>query len=148
MDYNNLDNIYKYLISEEYDKLDKYSETEIKTVINLRFGDDLKNEYIQKYDIVKRRDKPGYFRKIIKERDVYCILSGKDSSLCDAAHILDYSIAENDEKYDIFNGILLSCDLHRAFDSNFFTFDPDTCTLKILDIFIGDKDLDRLGIKE
>jgi hypothetical protein len=148
MDFNNLDLIFLYIKNEQYDMLEKFDNNEINIVLNLKFNNKLKQEEIIKYNLVKRRDRQGNFREKIIDRDNCCILSKKDYSLCEAAHILNFKDSDEDAKYDIFNGILLSCNLHKAFDSNFFTFDSDTCKFKILYKNLVSKNIDQLGIKE
>jgi len=69
-----------------------------------------------------RLDQKTFREKIIK-RDKYCIISGMDEELCEAAHIIPRSINEN---YDIDNGILLRRDLHATFDLNYWSIDPET----------------------
>tara|TARA_B100000787_G_scaffold157429_1_gene134184 strand:- start:206 stop:514 length:309 start_codon:yes stop_codon:yes gene_type:complete len=70
------------------------------------------------------------------------------STICEAAHILPYSDCIGEEKYDEHNGILLSPNLHKMFDKNYFTIDADTCKLKILhdNISSNNPDLKLLGL--
>ena len=131
MDYNNLDKIYEYLKNEQYDILKKFDSKEIDIVINLKFNGIQPLPY-KKYNLVESRPGQSTFRKLIIDRDKYCVLSKKDKSICQAAHILDFKDSENYEKYDEYNGILLSNDLHKAFDNNYFTFNHETCKFEIL----------------
>lgn len=73
-------------------------------------------------------------------------------NLCDAAHILPYSNCDYNEKYDTHNGILLSKNMHAAFDKNYFTIDENTCRVVILydninNIITKDLELDEINNK-
>jgi hypothetical protein len=96
-----------------------------------------------KNNIIKRnRTGQRKFREDLIKKFEKCPLDNLHQSLCEAAHILPYSKCKNKkEKYDVNNGILLSCNMHQAFDRNLFTFDEKTCKVKILkdNIFKLDK---------
>ena len=82
-----------------------------------------------------KRNRTGQrkFREKLVEIYGKCPLDNVNHKLCEAAHILPYAKCKNKkEKYDINNGILLSCNMHKAFDLNLFTFDEKTCKVKIL----------------
>jgi hypothetical protein len=141
MDYNNFDKIYNYLKSHQYDNLEKFDSNEVDVVIKLKFNGIIPDKY-KKYNLVERRDGQSYFRESIIRRDSFCILSNKHDSICQAAHILDFKDSNNQEKYDISNGILLSNDLHKAFDNNYFTFNHNTCEVEIMYNNIKKKNID------
>ena len=61
-----------------------------------------------------------------------CAISGIDHNICEAAHILPYCKCEENEKNDINNSILLSANMHKSFDKNYFTVDPLTSKIKIM----------------
>lgn len=63
---------------------------------------------------VKRLD--NNFRKDVKEYYKKCIVTGRSSILCEAAHIYPFSQSEIDEIYNPNNGIYLCKDLHCLFD--------------------------------
>lgn len=56
-----------------------------------------------------------------------CLLSGYDAVQCDAAHIIPqyicYRFSLPDLVDDIYNGMILTKDLHSTFDNYFWTFD-------------------------
>lgn len=131
MDYSNFDKIYNYIKFKNYKNLDNFNLEEIKIVVKLKFQGIIP-EKAKQYCLVKKRTGQQNFRDFIIRRDNFCILSDKHPSICQACHILDYKNSDNQEKYDINNGLLLSNDLHKAFDNNFFTFNHVTCKLEIM----------------
>ena len=74
-----------------------------------------------------------YRNSVLKRYDNKCPISGHIGDLADACHILERknSLATFD-KNDIYNGILLSKTLHKAFDKKYFTFNEETSKVKIL----------------
>ena len=63
-----------------------------------------------------------------------CPLDNLHPSLCEAAYILPHGMLKKSKnKFDINNGILLSCNMHKAFDRHLFTIDEDNCKVKILE---------------
>lgn len=79
------------------------------------------DEKISKY---KSRKYQNYWSRKIKERDQKCVICGLSiPQLLEAAHIKDFTHCNNQEKYDLNNGITLCCNHHRAFDRGLFKFD-------------------------
>ena len=79
----------------------------------------------------KRDDK--HFKKDVKKRyNNRCIISGVSvtSQVC---HIKPLNICDDNEKYDVNNGILLRDDLHTLFDRHDIIIDPETHTVKVSD---------------
>jgi hypothetical protein len=60
-----------------------------------------------------------------------CALSGSDlpSSLLRASHAKPWSLADDDERLDPFNGLLLAVHYDALFDQGLITFDDDGCLL-------------------
>ena len=141
MEYHNFDKIFKHIKSGQYKKLDNFNKDEINIVLKLKFNGIIPHE-VKKYCFTEVRTGQHNFRDSIIKRDNFCILSNKHSTICQASHILDFKNSDNQEKYDINNGLLLSNDLHKAFDNNFFTFNHDTCRLEILYDIIKKKNID------
>ena len=82
-----------------------------------------------------RRNRQGQktYRKNLIERFGICPLTGVNYKLCEAAHILPYSeCIKKKDKFSLYNGILLSATMHKAFDRNYFTIDEKTCKVKLL----------------
>ena len=79
---------------------------------------------------VKRKDKQ--FRDKVKSfYNNKCVISGRSEIVCEVAHIKPFSESDPEEKYDPNNGILLSADLHKLFDTKLFTIDPETFQLEL-----------------
>lgn len=77
-----------------------------------------------------RRPLQHIFRKEILDRDKKCLVCCADNyMILEACHIKPYSVCENDEKYDLNNGIVLCRNHHKLFDSGCFGFSDD---LKLL----------------
>ena len=127
MEYRKLDNIYKLILDSNYTKLDEYNKKDIDIVIKLRFN----NITIPKYINKEIRTGGSKFRETIINKYQTCPLTGI-SSICEAAHIYPYSNCNELEKYNENNGILLSPNMHKAFDKNYFTIDENTCRIIIL----------------
>ena len=82
----------------------------------------------------RNRAKQRLYREKLIELYGKCPLENVDPKLREAAHILPYSdCKKKKDKYNPNNGILLSCNMHKAFDSKLFTFDDKTCKLIILE---------------
>ena len=82
----------------------------------------------------RNRVKQRLFREKLIEVQGKCPIDNVNPKLCEAAHILPYSeCKKKKDKFNPNNGILLSCNMHKAFDCNFFTIDDKTCKLIILE---------------
>lgn len=82
-----------------------------------------------------RNDQNNFRDKIIK-RDKCCVLSNKHISECEAAHIVPVYISSN---YDPDNGILLSASLHKNYDANLWSINPDTLMVELNEDKIKDE---------
>ena len=71
------------------------------------------------------------FRNEIIKRYETCIITNMDELFCEAAHIIPFSESEN---FDIENGILLNCILHKLFDKYMFSINPDTLCVEVSNI--------------
>jgi hypothetical protein len=89
--------------------------------------------------LVKKRnsDKQTIFReKLIKLYDGKCVVSSKKRPL-EAAHIIPF--CENN-KFDISNGLLMSCDIHKLFDSFDISINPNTMRIELSQNLLDDND--------
>ena len=68
----------------------------------------------------RSRSKQILFRKALIDKYSKCAITDIHPNLCDACHIIPYSVSNN---YDVNNGILLSKNMHAAFDRKYFTID-------------------------
>ena len=83
----------------------------------------------------KKRSKRGQkrFRDKLIERYYKCPIDNLDYTLCEACHIVPYSESKENQKFDVFNGILLTPTLHRIYDKNYFKIDENSCRVKIIE---------------
>lgn len=92
-----------------------------------------KEEFKNKYRILSRgTDQISFRNELLEVYHEKCALTGsfltiKNSNLLEAAHIIPVS---HGGSYDISNGILMTPNLHKAFDLGVFTFDDDYNIIK------------------
>ena len=96
-------------------------------VINYNI-EDLKKRFIEdslEYEtIIKARKGQGFFKEEIFKRMNCCLITGSNEIL-EAAHIKPWSLSNDEEKIDGFNGILLTPNCHKLFDKGLITFRED-----------------------
>ena len=119
---SDIDELEKCLAS----KTDPEKRTEIETLIKARLGQ-------------------GSFRQNVLEQYPSCPLIGLDiQPLLIASHIKPWSVCNNNERLDPFNGLMLAPNIDRLFDKGLITFDTDG-TIKISPT-IDSENQKRLGI--
>ena len=104
-----------------------------------KFDDELLNyvfysEKRYKYDVTINKEirKDYKFKKeVIYRYDSQCIISGNDMDMCDVAHIVPFRDPNEYERYDPYNGLILSKELHGLFDKKLLKINPDTLTIEI-----------------
>ena len=105
---SDIDKLEKYLASES----DPEKRTEIETLIKARQGQ-------------------GSFRQKLLKLYPSCPLTGLDiEPLLIASHIKPWSVCNNKERLDPFNGLMLAPNIDRLFDKGLITFDTEG-TIKI-----------------
>ena len=97
----------------------------------------------------KKRSKRGQkrFRDKLIERYYKCPIDNLDYTLCEACHIVPYSVSKENQKFDVFNGILLTPTLHRIYDKNYFKIDENSCRVKIIEENIINDNISIFDIK-
>ena len=119
---SDIDELEKCLAS----KTDPEKRTEIETLIKARLGQ-------------------GSFRQNVLEQYPSCPLTGLDiEPLLIASHIKPWSVCNNKERLDPFNGLMLAPNIDRLFDKGLITFDTDG-TIRISPT-IDPENQKRLGI--
>ena len=157
MSLKTLDEIYNLLLNKDYYKVENnYEKEDIDCVLRLRNFND--NRDIINLELKKCRDKQQIFRNSLINKYNKCPISNLSHNICQAAHIVPYSKSNNIEKFDIYNGILLSSNLHIAFDKYYFTIDENTCktiiNYNLINYYnetiesLGLKDIENIYIKE
>jgi len=97
----------------------------------------------EKVSLIKSRIGQGLFRqKLINYWNVCSVTKFIDTNLLIASHIKPWKVSSNQERLDHFNGLLLTPNLDKAFDSGLITFDKDGKIL-ISKLLV---DPDKLGI--
>lgn len=138
--YSNALKQYRYFTLEsiEDDEEEKKIEREI-------YKSKLLNE-TEKQTLIKARVGQGIYRQnLMKKYDYKCIVTGIDKKkLLVASHIKPWAICENEERIDTENGLLLSANMDRLFDSGLISF-TDKGQMMI-SAFVGDANISRLHI--
>jgi hypothetical protein len=82
---------------------------------------------------VRNPELQNRYRKAIIKRFDKCIISDYDNEVCEAAHIKPFSESNNleSEDFDIDNGLLLNCILHKLFDKHYWSINPITLCFEI-----------------
>ena len=140
--YSNALKQYRYFILEstEDDEEEKNIEKEISTSKSL-------NE-TEKQVLIKARVGQGIYRRnLMKKYDYRCIVTGIDKSkLLVASHIKPWAICRNEERIDTENGLLLSANMDRLFDSGLISFTDSGKML--ISSFVGAANVSRLHISK
>lgn len=88
-----------------------------------------KKKYIHNLDrlqLKQTRNLQQEFREELIKRYETCIITDRADILCEAAHIVPFAESNDDIKYDINNGLLLSKELHALFDMKYLKINPYT----------------------
>ena len=81
------------------------------------------------FEVKEKRDHQQTFREKIIDRYKKCIITDAPAIMCEAAHIKPFCECNNDEQYDIDNGILLRADIHKLFDLKLISINIDKIVL-------------------
>lgn len=121
-----MNNIKKYFIdNKDIEALDlykalykKYDDTTLDFVYYAHFGNLPPANIIDELKELKiKRSKQELFRNNLVKKYGMCIITGDDAEICEACHIIPYSESDDNNKYDISNGLLLSASIHKLFDN-------------------------------
>ena len=105
--------------------------------------DDQDLDQTERRNLVKSRIGQGLFRQRLLSHWKQCAVTGfNDTSLLVASHIKPWRSSNNAERLSGFNGLLLTPNLDKAFDSGLVTFEA-TGLIRISPLL---KDCGRLGI--
>ena len=102
----------------------------------------------EKQVIINARVGQGKYREsLIKKYDHKCIVTGIDKlNLLIASHIKPWRVCNNNERIDTENGLLLSANMDRLFDSGLISFTADGKML--ISSFVGALNENRLHISK
>ena len=127
----NIDLLYQHLINDTSNTLE-----EIEFVLYDLYNYD---PPCQLYELREKRRKQDEFHKQLITRDKNCVISNKTSLVCQACHIIPYALCNENEKYDINNGLLLSADIHILFDKYMISINPITSTIYLINELLNDE---------
>ena len=128
------------------DTIDSIDEKEIQIVESIKANKTI--EETEKEALVKSRVGQGDFRKsLIEKYDGKCVVTGIDlTKLLIASHIKPWRISDNKERLSSENGLLLSANLDKLFDSGLITFMNDGTLVP--SSFINRQNRIKLGLND
>ena len=119
-------------------KLGKYFKKEEKL--------EVKQKIQTKEEKKKGREKQLTYRLSLLEKMPYCLITGvTEDRILQACHIKPYSVCEENEKYDVTNGLSMTPTYHKLFDLGFISFKNDGEIL--ISPFMSNLNLNRLNLK-
>ena len=87
---------------------------------------DVRLPQTEKEALIKARIGQGRFRRQLFEKWERCALLGvRDPCVLTASHIKPWSESTNEERLNVYNGLLLSAQVDRAFDRGLISFEDD-----------------------
>ena len=97
-------------------------------------------EICKNFPVIKSNESKKYKKTIIRNdkeyresvRELYerkCLITNYSYKRCEVCHIKPFCESAPEEQYNIYNGILLDCSLHKLFDLHLFSIDPVTKTV-------------------
>lgn len=92
-------------------------------------GDDFHNSH--NLTMQKNRIGQQEYRNALIERYKKCMITGDNIKMCEACHIVPYSICKN---YQVDNGLLLTSSLHKLFDDYQMTINANTHRVMISNV--------------
>ncbi len=126
------------------DYLAEITENDIEKDLTQVF-DDPKLSKTEKSTLVNARLGQGGFRKSLIEQWGGCAVTGySDVRILIASHIKPWSRADNQERLDPFNGLLLLPNLDKLFDLGFITFEASGAIWMSAEL----EDATKLGVHE
>lgn len=100
---------------------------------------------IETIETTEEREKrlDSEFRNKVREKYKTCIITNKPLYVSQVAHIYPFKLCEPVEKYDIYNGLLLSAELHLLFDTpdHKLRINPDTKIISFSEDILNDKSM-------
>ena len=114
----------KFLDFVNFDYSAQVKRVEEKEVARIKA--DLALNETERMQIIKARVGQGDFRTGLIEYWQGCSVSGfKITRLLVASHIMPWRVAKNDQRLDVFNGLLLLPNYDKLFDTGYITFGKD-----------------------
>ena len=80
--------------------------------------------------VIAYRKKQVQFRRDLFDEMPACIITKvTEDRILEACHIKPYNVCDEDEKYDVANGLVMTPTYHKLFDLGFISFDDKGCLL-------------------
>lgn len=132
---------FRYFILDTIDTIDK---KEIEIVESIKTDKTISET--ERTALVKSRVGQGIFKQsLIKKYDGKCIVTGIDlSKLLIGSHIKPWVNSNNEERLSSENGLLLSANFDKLFDSGLITFKNDGTLVS--SSFINEQNKTKLGL--
>ncbi len=142
------DSMYRSAIKWYRYYLSNFSDSEEDATIILTTIENSTISSTEKETIIKSRRGQGQYRKnLFKKYNGKCIVTGIDNSkLLIASHIKPWSMSENNERIDMENGLLLSANMDRLFDSGLISF--KNSGKMMISSLVGQENENRLNISK
>lgn len=93
-----------------------------------------------------RRRQTQYRRALLEEMPACIITKVTEDRILEACHIKPFNVCNDDEKYDVKNGLVMTPTYHRLFDMGFISFNDDGTIL--ISPFLSNMNRQRLGLSE
>ncbi len=132
----NNSNRYTKLIEFVYTMINKYDDGKIQTINTIIFivyeyfnvnllnlsKYDFYSKKLNKMKLLEKRLGQHKFRSDVIERDKVCLITGDPSDVCEACHIIPYSLTKSN---NVSNGLLFNNCFHKLFDTYKFSINQN-----------------------
>ncbi len=132
---------FRYYIVDNYDYKDRLGDKMIDDIT--------RNTEISETDkiaLIKSRIGQGEFRKsLMKKYNGKCVISGVDiNRILIASHIIPWAVSDNSHRLSVDNGLLLSANYDKLFDSGLISFKDNGQML--ISSFVNSTNRNKLGL--
>ncbi len=80
---------------------------------------------VDDYGMKRKRLDAQFRERVIKRWEKRCVISGVEMEECEVAHLKAFKDCDEKEKYDEWNGWVLSANLHKCFDKYIFSVNKE-----------------------
>lgn len=122
--YKDIEQMHDMNHNDMYDKLVKLYP---KKLVKFAMYDKLNFVHEKTTNIYQRNDKK-FRHDVLARYNNECVIT-HSSEAVEVCHIKPFAKCNEYEKYDVNNGIVLRCDLHKLFDDGKLIINPETMTV-------------------
>jgi hypothetical protein len=108
--------------------MDCYDDCDIEYAFWSGFGFTFSKSELELKEVRRKQMK---FRQNLIDKYKRCIISGTPATMCEACHIIPFSISTDQQKYDVNNGLLLDAGLHKLYDMHLIRINPHTSMIEL-----------------